>query len=148
MGGSRHPAGTPQEGRNLSDLHRQFLQCLHSALRNLLDLNGYTSTRSFTPDADIGTAAAHFDGGAVVPALRQQAHRVLPAGTLEDGRLSLLNVERAGEFYRVPGRPVQRGTAKEQFRARKVLVVGLIGAGVAVLALDSLPLQGAARRQR
>ena len=113
-----------------------------------INLNRHAPSHAFTPDADIRAAAAHLDGGGVVSAFGQQDHWVLPAGTQEDGGLSLLNVESAGECYRVPGFPVQRSAAKEQLRSGKVLVVGLISAGVVILAPDPLPLQGAVRRQR
>ena len=80
-----------------------------------INLNGHTPSCSFTPDADIGAAAAYLDGGAVVPAPGQQDHRIFRTGAQEDGGLPFLNIERAGEIYRVPGLPVQGGAAKEQF---------------------------------
>ena len=98
-----------------------------------INLNEHAPSYSFTPDADVGTASSYLDGGGIVPALGQQDYRVIRAGAQEDDSLSLLNVESAGEFYRIPGLPIQRGAAEEQLRTGKALVVGLIVAGVVVL---------------
>ena len=106
----------------------------HDAPHSLLHLNGHAPGYAFAPDAEIGAAASHLDGAGVVPAPGQQEYRLLPAGAQENSGVPLLDVEGAGEFYRVPGLPIQGGAAEDQLRAGKVLITGLLGTGIVVLA--------------